>query len=155
MLKRFLILTVCIAVMAGCEAQDEELREHEHALDVSYPANAVEGLPFSDAVRAGNMLYLSGSIGVLPGTLELAEGGLAGETRQSLENIRTTLVKYGSSMEEIVKCTIMMDDIAEWSDMNEVYVTYFPNHKPARSAFGADGLALGARVEIECIATVK
>ena len=58
-------------------------------------------------------------------------------------------------MEEIVKCTIMMDDIGEWSTMNEVYVTYFPNHKPARSAFGADGLALDARVEIECIATVK
>ena len=155
MSKQFLILFVCATITAGCEMRGDDITEHEHALDVSYAANVTEGLPFSDAVRVGNTLYLSGSIGVLPGTLELVEGGITAETRQSMDNIRATLEKYGSSMEEIVKCTIMMDDIGEWSTMNEVYVTYFPNHKPARSAFGADGLALDARVEIECIATVK
>jgi len=155
MLKQFLILFVCLACTAGCESQQNELREHKHALDVSYPANTMQGLPFSDAVRVGNILYLSGSVGNLPGTLDLAEGGIAAETRQTMDNIKATLEKYGSSLEEVVKCTIMMDDISEWGLMNEVYVTYFPTHKPARSAFGADGLAINARVEIECIATVK
>ena len=101
------------------------------------------------------MLYLSGAVGNLPGTLTLAEGGIEGETRQTMENIKATLEKYGSSMAEVVKCTIMMADISEWGAMNDVYVTYFPGHKPARSALGANGLAIGARVEIECLATVK
>ncbi len=155
MLKQLLTLLICVSFAAGCAPQGNDLQEHEHASEVSFPANPMEGLPFSDAVRVGHTLYLSGSIGNLPGTLELAEGGISGETRQAMDNIKTTLVKYGSSMEEIVKCTIMLDDIDEWGAMNEVYVSFFPTHKPARSAFGADGLALNARVEIECIATVK
>lgn len=122
---------------------------------VQYPDEGMMGYPFSDAVRVDNMLYLSGVVGMLPGTVELAEGGIQGQTRQVLDNIRTTLEKYGSSMEEVVKCTVMIEDIAEWPAFNEVYVTYFPGHKPARSAFGADGLAFGAAVEVECWATVK
>lgn len=112
-------------------------------------------LPFSDAVRAGSLLFLSGNIGVLPGTLDLVSGGIKGETRQTLENIKTTLEKYGSSLDEVVKCTVFLADISEWSAMNEVYVEYFPVKPPARSALGANGLALGARTEIECIATVS
>ena len=111
-------------------------------------------LPFSDAVRVGNMLYLSGKIGNVPGTRNLAEGGIAGETRQTLENIKASLEKYGSSLGEGVKCTVFLADIAEWGAMNEVYVEYFPVNPPARSALGSSGLALGARVEIECLATV-
>ncbi len=71
-----------------------------------------------------------------------------------MENIREVLERNGSSMDRIVKCTVMLADIAEWAEMNAVYVTYFPEHRPARSAFGTSGLALGARVEIECLATV-
>ena len=93
-------------------------------------------------------------IGTVPGTLELAAGGIGAETRQTMENIRATLERYGSSLDRIVKCTIMLDDMGEWPAMNEVYVTFFPGDRPARSALGADGLALGARVEIDCIATV-
>lgn len=111
-------------------------------------------LPFSEAVRVGEMLYLSGNIGNVPGEAELVPGGIGPETRQTMENIRSVLERYGSSMDEVVKCTIMMDDIGEWAEMNAVYVTFFPGHKPARSAFGAEGLALGARVEIECWATL-
>ena len=111
--------------------------------------------PFSPAVRVGNMLYLSGQIGVRPNaTGELVPGGIEGETRQTLENIRDVLVRSGSSMDRVVKCLVMMADMREWDRMNAVYATYFPTHKPARSAFGATGLALGARVEIECAATV-
>lgn len=112
-------------------------------------------LPFSEAVRVGHMLYLSGQLGFDPATSKLVEGGIAAETRKTLENIKTTLEKHGSSMAEVVKCTVFLADIKEWAAMNEVYVTYFPTNPPARSALGSSGLALGARTEIECIATVQ
>ncbi len=110
-------------------------------------------LPFSEAVRVGDMLYLSGQLGILPGTTELAPGGIEGETRQAMENIRSVLERYGSSMDKIVKCTVMIADIGEWPKFNEVYVTFFPGPKPARSAFAAAGLALNGRVEVECWAS--
>ena len=110
-------------------------------------------LPFSEAVRVGDMLYLSGQLGILPGSTELAGGGIEGEARQTMDNIKTVLERNGSSMDRVVKCTVMMADIAEWPKFNEVYVTYFPGPKPARSAFAASGLALGAKVEVECWAS--
>ena len=107
-------------------------------------------LPFSDAVRVGHMLYLSGQIGT-DSTFALVPGGIKAETKQTMDNIRRTLEKYGSSMHEVVKCTVMLADMSEWGAMNEVYVTYFKRDRlPARSALGVNGLALGARVEIEC-----
>jgi 2-iminobutanoate/2-iminopropanoate deaminase len=109
-------------------------------------------LPFSEAVRAGDTLYLSGQVGVKPGTLELAPGGIRGEARQALENIKTTLETHGYSMRDVVKCTVMLADIAEWATFNEVYKAYFSPPYPARSAFGTNGLAIGARVEVECVA---
>lgn len=125
--------------------------------DVEFKAVAADGdakLPFSEAVRVGNLLFLSGQIGLLPGTLQLAPGGIQPETRQTLEGIKATLEKYGSSMSQVVKCTVFLADISEWAAMNEVYVEFFPENPPARSALGTSGLALGARTEIECIATV-
>jgi 2-iminobutanoate/2-iminopropanoate deaminase len=110
-------------------------------------------LPFSEAVRVGSTLYLSGQVGNVPGTTELVPGGIAAETRQSLDNIKAILERNGSSMDRVAKCTVFLVDIAEWPEMNEVYRTYFSN-PPARSALAASGLALGARVEIECIAVV-
>ncbi len=119
-----------------------------------YAISADTQLPFSEAVRVGHMLYLSGQIGIDPTTSKLAEGGIAAETRQTLENIKASLEKHGSSMAEIVKCTVYLADINEWAAMNKVYVTYFPGNPPARSALGTSGLALGSRTEIECMATV-
>ena len=119
-----------------------------------FSSNPDMQLPFSDAVRVGNMLYLSGKIGNIPGTRQLAAGGIQGETRQTLENIKASLEKYGSSLDQVVKCTVFLADIAEWEAMNAVYITYFPVDPPARSALGASGLALGARVEIECLAAL-
>lgn len=118
-------------------------------------ASAAAKLPFSDAVRVGKLLFVSGQVATLPGKLELAPGGIGPETKQALENIRAILEKNGSSMDRVVKCTAFLADVKEWADMNAVYVTFFPKHLPARSALGANGLALGARVEIECIATVE
>lgn len=109
-------------------------------------------LPFSEAVRVGDTLYLSGQIGIKPGTLELAPGGIEAEARQTLENIRTTLETHGYTMRDVVKCTVMLADIAEWAAFNAVYRSFFSPPFPARSALGANGLAMGARVEVECIA---
>ena len=109
--------------------------------------------PFSPAVRVGNMLYLSGQIGTGPDG-RLVPGGIEAETRQTMEDIRDVLLRRGSSLDRVVKCTVMLADMREWEAMNGVYTTYFPRNKPARSALGASGLALGARVEIECWATV-
>lgn len=109
--------------------------------------------PFSPAVRVGDMLYLSGQIGT-DSTGQLVAGGIQPETRQALENIRRVLGQNGSSLDRVVKCTAFLADMAEWGKMNEVYASFFPDHKPARSAMGANGLARNARVEIECIAVV-
>jgi len=111
-------------------------------------------LPFSDAVRAGGLLFQSGKIGLLPGTMQLAPGGIQGETRQTLVNIRDGFAQHGVGMDRVVKCTVFLADMKEWAAMNEVYVQFFPGGKPARSAMGVNGLALGARVEIECIAAL-
>jgi 2-iminobutanoate/2-iminopropanoate deaminase len=109
-------------------------------------------LPFSEAVRVGDTLYLSGQVGIKPGTMELVPGGIQAQARQALENIRASLEANGYSMRDLVKCTVMLADIGEWAAFNEVYRTFFTPPYPARSAFGASGLALGARVEVECVA---
>jgi len=109
-------------------------------------------LPFSDAVQVGNTLYLSGQVGVVPGKMQLIEGGMAAESIQALANIRTVLEASGYSMADVVKCTVMLADMSKWSEFNRVYERFFEPPYPARSAFGASGLALGAQVEVECIA---
>jgi len=109
--------------------------------------------PFSEAVRVGPILYLSGALGLGPDG-KLVPGGIEAETRQTMENIHAVLVRHGSSLDRVIKCTAMLADMAEWGAMNRAYLEFFPNHLPARSAFGTTGLALGARVEIEAIALV-
>ncbi len=111
-------------------------------------------LPFSEMVIVGDTLYLSGQIGNVPGTLELAEGGIEAESRQVMDNIKISLEAHGYDMTNLVKCTVMLADIGEWGAFNGVYVDYFEAGRfPARAAFGASGLALGARVEVDCIGT--
>jgi 2-iminobutanoate/2-iminopropanoate deaminase len=110
-------------------------------------------LPFSEAVRQGNLLYLSGQLGT-DSTGHLVSGGIRAETRQALTNIAAVLQRHGSSMDKVVKCTVMLADIKDWAAMNEVYLTFFRSHRPARSAFGTGGLAMGARLELECMATI-
>ena len=109
-------------------------------------------LPFSEAVRVDDTIYLSGQIGNVPGEKKLVEGGIVPETRQTILNIKAALERHGSSLEQVVKCTVFLADIAEWPAVNEVYEKYFGPDYPARSAIAGSGLALGARVEIECIA---
>lgn len=148
-MKRLLLLLPAV-LLIGCQVEVEETTQVEY---LQMPGTEDMGLPFSSAVRVDNTLYLSGNLGNIPGTPQLAEGGIQGETRQTLENISAVLAQFGSSMDKVVKCTVFLADMAEWGAMNEVYKTFFPN-PPARSALGASGLALNARVEIECIAVV-
>lgn len=106
-------------------------------------------LPFSTAVRVGDMLYMSGQLGTradnsLPDTFD-------GQARQVMENIGAVLKQSGLGWRNVVKCTVMLADMKDWPAFNAIYVTYFPDGRyPARSAFGANGLALGAKIELEC-----
>jgi reactive intermediate/imine deaminase len=138
-----LVLALCVALPATLPAQDKEV--------IRLPGS-LEGLPFSSAVRVGDIIYLSGQIGVLPGTTELVAGGIGPETRQTMENISQVLEYAGSALDRVIKCTVFLSDIGDYAAMNEVYRSFFPGHPPARSALAASGLALGAKVEIECIA---
>lgn len=145
---------VCLLLIAGLAAAGP-VRGQERPPAVEYlDAGTVlpSDLPFSEAVRLGGTLYLSGMVGVVPGTDTLVSGGIRAEARRTMENIRAVLEAHGSSLERVAKCTVFMDEIAEWDAFNEVYRSFFEDPFPARSALGADGLALGARVEVECIA---
>ncbi|HVP66020.1 MAG TPA: RidA family protein [Anaeromyxobacteraceae bacterium] len=120
---------------------------------VYHPFTAMEGLPFSEAVQVGGLLFLAGQVGLDEGG-KLVAGGIRPETRRTLENIRAVLERHGSSLDRVVKITVMLADMDEWAAMNDEYVKFFPAHLPARSAFGTSGLALGARVEIEAVAVI-
>ncbi len=110
-------------------------------------------LPFSEAVRAGDTLYLSGQIGLVPGTRWVVPGGIEAEAHQAMDNIGEVLRRNGLRYRDLVMCHVFLADMADWGAFNKVYVTYFvPGHFPARSALGANGLALGARTEVECLA---
>jgi reactive intermediate/imine deaminase len=123
------------------------------AKEVLRVPGAVAGIPFSPVVKVGNLLFLSGQIGNVPGTRQLADTGIVAQTRQTLENITAILAAAGSSLDRAVKCTVFLADVADYAAMNAVYATYFPKDPPARSMVAGSGLALGARVEIECVAT--
>jgi reactive intermediate/imine deaminase len=106
--------------------------------------------PFAEAVWAGDTVYLSGQIGLGPdGLVE----GFEAQVRKMMDNLAATLHSLGLGMDNLVKCTVFMADMAQWQDFNRIYISYFqPGRYPARSALGATGLALGAAVEIDCIA---
>ncbi|HEY9014842.1 MAG TPA: RidA family protein [Gemmatimonadales bacterium] len=149
MLRILLIVALTIPLLVACPPKPTT--ERASAITFHTPYGRPK-YPFSPAVQAGNLLFLAGQIGT-DSTGKLVPGGIKAEARQAMENIGDVLRKVGSSWDRVVKCTIMMADMAEWPAMNQVYAGYFPKQFPARSAFGASGLALGARVEIECVAS--
>jgi len=139
---------VALLGTAGCARSSTRLLEMEY-----YPSPRPDAV-FSQAVRIGDVLYLSGQIGT-DSTGKLVPGGIQAEARQALNNIRSTVEKFGSSMDRVAKCTVFLADIKDYADFNEIYVSYFRARKPARSAMAASGLALNARVEIECMAFMQ
>lgn len=149
---------VAIVVAFGVAAQARQKKDtpppQSAAIEYASAANP-NARNFSEFVKVGNMIYLAGKLGT-DSAGKLAAGGIGPETKQTLENIKATLEKNGSSMDNVVKCTVMLADMKEWGDMNVVYNTFFKKERlPARSAFGTSGLALNGRVEIECMATLK
>lgn len=142
-----------LAILFACAACAACARNRPPTIEYLTPFGPPTN-PFSPAVRVGSILYLAGQLGT-DSTGTVVKGGIEAETRQTLRNIANVLDKTGSSMDRVVKCTAFLADMKEWPAMNVVYASFFPTHKPARSAFGATGLALNARVEIDCIAVVK
>jgi reactive intermediate/imine deaminase len=127
---------------------DETLRPQPLVPGGHLPAN----LPFSEGIAVGNLVFLSGQIGTLPGKRELNNVTREAEFRQVMDNIVRTLNANGMTTKNVVKCLVMLEDMKDWEAFNQVYVTYFEPPHPARSAFGTTGLAFGARAEVECIA---
>ena len=158
-------LAVAGLLLAGCSFEERQDRNAAAATEAtqSNPRKQIiqpEGvarLPvFSSAVRSGDLIFLSGALGALPGVSppQLVEGGIVPQTRQTMENIIAVLDAAGATLEDLVKCTVFLVDIDDYAAVNEVYAEYFPSDPPARSAVAGSGLALGALVEIECIAAV-
>jgi len=144
-MRIMIVLALSTVMTSGITAQQKEV--------LKVPG-AVAGLPFSPAIRVGNIIYLSGQLGNKMGTRELVPGGIGAETRQTLENIKTVVEAAGSSMDKVFKCTVFLADIADYGKMNEVYATFFSKDPPTRSTIAGSGLALGAKVEIECMAVM-
>lgn len=144
MLKRLLMAVGLAVPAAGLDAQERPPVEHFGA-----PELRGQRLPFSNAVRVGDVLYLSGQIGL--GADGALPEGMAAQARQTMENIGAVLRSAGAGWDDVFHCTVMLDNMGDWPAFNEVYVGYFQAERmPARSALGADGLALGALVEVEC-----
>jgi reactive intermediate/imine deaminase len=123
-----------------------------------YRSDATKAMnrPFSDAVEVNGVLYISGQIGAAPGQPKVVDGGLEAQAKQAMDNIGAVLKSRGLTYDDVFKCTVMLGDMSKWGDFNTVYVRYFkPERMPARSAFGASGLALGAALEVECWAKTR
>ena len=142
----------CLALMLLGISTMTNASDTKPALErIGEPRLGAQRLPFSSAVRAGDTVYLSGALGITPDG-KLGEG-MEAQARLAMDNLGAALKSAGLGWGDVAKCTVMLDNMADWPAFNQVYVTYFPDGKyPARSAFGADGLALGALVEVECIA---
>tara|TARA_B100001057_G_scaffold194074_1_gene194889 strand:- start:12 stop:470 length:459 start_codon:yes stop_codon:yes gene_type:complete len=146
---RIKILSILI-LLIGCSTQtynDAEYFVSEKSKELNFP--------FSDASIVGNIIYVSGQVGSEPGTRRIVDGGINAETIQILNNIEMILNDLGSNSDKIFKCLCMLEDINDYTEMNKAYTTFFNSRSnlPSRSTFAGSGLALGAKIEIECWAT--
>lgn len=110
--------------------------------------------PYSQAIRAGDLVFTAGQLGVDPSTGEFASSDVSGQAERALGNLAAILAAAGSGMDRLVKVTVFLADIADWPAVNEVYARLVPEPFPARSAFAVRDLPKGARVEIEAVAVV-
>lgn len=141
---KLITITVLLNMLLACQPSTSETPVAEEALAPEY-INPNPRAPYSEGVRYNGLIFLAGKTG------GAGEPGVQAETRRTLESIKDALERFGSSMEKVVKCTVFLVDMSEWSAMNEIYAEFFPENKPARTAVG---ISLGGdtRVEIECIA---
>ncbi len=148
-------LVMATTGLGGCVIADVEGVEAMYKPDVEYysaPTVAGMDLPFSKAVRVGDTIYLSGELGIDPATNTCPPGGTGAQTTQIFKNIEATLDEFDADLSDIVKCSVFLGDMQNYGEMNAAYDAALPDPKPARSTFGAGGLALGAELEIECLA---
>jgi 2-iminobutanoate/2-iminopropanoate deaminase len=143
------LLPLAALALAACAPRAASTSTAPRAEFGAASANA----PLSQYVRVGETIYLAGVLGTDAASGgALVPGGIVPETRKTLENMRERLARAGATMDDVVSCTVYLADYAEWPAMNEVYATFFPRNKPARTAVAVSGLARNARVEITCVA---
>jgi 2-iminobutanoate/2-iminopropanoate deaminase len=156
-------LAILLVLLVGCKSDrkesintsvDNHSKDHKTGIvkktDPVFTPSSLP-YPFSSTVQVGDILYLSGEIGVAGDGKGLVPGGIVPETHRMFELIKATLAQHGLGLEDVFKCTVMLADMSEWQMFNEIYSGYFESGKyPTRSAMGVSGLALGARVEMEC-----
>lgn len=146
MVKKVLVPILFATIfLMGCETDKTEVVFHK-----SHETKR-QNVPFSDAVEAGDFLFLAGQIGKNHNTGKLVEGGIKAETKQVIENIEDVLQHHNLNLDNVVKCTVVLSDINEFKAFNEIYTQYFTK-KPARTTFAAANLAAGASIEIDVIA---
>ena len=148
MIRQLSLVLILLAVLLFASTSRIQAAEIERYDDGPF---AGMGYPFSESARVGDLLFLAGQIGE-DADGKLVQGGIKAEAEQAMSNIEAALARRGLAMEHVVKCTVFLAEIAEWTTFNEVYTTHFSHPYPARSALGASGLAADARVEVECIA---
>lgn len=147
---KYIKLLLFVATLLAQQNVNSQPSEHFNTGKI-IPTN----LPLSDGVRHGGMLFLSGQIGVIPGAGKLISGGIKHESKQALDNIKLLLETRGSSMNDIIQCSIYLTDMNDWASFNEIYKGYFLNNYPARTVVGVSQLPLQAKVEVQCVSAAK
>lgn len=145
-LKSVFSIVLLVMCAFGCQQAPNAVMFHK-----SHEATKQDA-PFSDVVESNGFLFLSGQVGMNHQTRTLVEGGIEAETKQTIENIKSVLEYHKSSLDKVIKCTIILRHIEDFEAFNKIYKTYFPN-KPARTTFAASGLAVNASIEIDVIAS--
>ena len=150
---RYLALFSSFLFLFSCKPVEQETKQSTPAAITFHPSHEErkKDAPFSDVVETENLLFLAGQIGMDHSIREVVEGGVQAETKQVIKNIKAVLEHHGSSLDRVVKCTVILSDINDFAAFNEVYTTYF-TQKPARTTFAASGLARNCKIEIDVIA---
>ncbi len=117
---------------------------------IAYPSPVVDGLPYSGAVRAGDMVYVGGVLGTVPGKSELVPGGIQAEARQAFAHVKTILEQAGTTLDQTVKCMVLVTSVDDFAPMNEVFREVFPQSPPTRSTLVVPAIPLGAAIEVDC-----
>ena len=158
----YLYLTILVFTIVACTSPQENKEGTSETTaksrsEIEFLESKIErrkSAPYSDAVRVGDLLFLTGQVGFNNDSLKIAQGGIKAETTQALENIKAVLEANGSDLEHVAKCTVILTDGDDFGAFNEVFRQYFPKNKPARTTFVAD-LVIDAKIEIDVIAALK
>ncbi|MFY9242471.1 MAG: RidA family protein [Polaribacter sp.] len=143
------VLLFLLVMNFGCKNESSSIIKYHK----SHEENR-QNVPFSDTVQVDNIYFLTGQIGKNHTTGKMAEGGIEAETNQTLKNIEAVLNHHNLTLKDVVKCTVILADIEDFSKMNTIYRTFFTNNLPARTTFAAN-LVAGAKIEIEVVAARK